>query len=156
MKMKIKFKRCLVSLLSLSLLFLSCNCLGVNAAEGDNSDGSQNISVTDVTESSGEENTSSGQNTETTEASTEATQGVTDKAESDETTIETDSVEMNLNSPENSNVALNAPVGSVCYMTCDGIFVDYFTDVKVAVDYAKNNWSQGDFIINLLNQQYYF
>ncbi len=70
MKMKIKFKRCLVSLLSLSLLFLSCNCLGVNATEGENSDGSQNISVTDVTESSGEENTSSEKNTESSEIRT--------------------------------------------------------------------------------------
>ncbi len=144
MKMKIKFKRCLVSLLSLSLLFLSCNCLGVNAAEGDNSDGSQNISVTDVTESSGEENTSSGQNTETTEASTESTQVVTDEAES------------NISYGDDSYVTMAAPEGAVCYMTCNDAFVDYYTDVKVAVDYAKNHSNQGDFIINLLNEQYYF
>lgn len=137
MKMKIEFKRCLVSLLSLSMLFFSCNCLWVNAAEEENIGGSQNLSVTDLTESSGEENTSNEQYTETTEASTEATQGVTDEAEGD--TLITDSIEMNLNSSGISEAALNAPAGSVCYTVCDtDDSINYFNSLGEAILYSRN------------------
>ncbi len=70
---------------------------------------------------------------------TEATQGVTDKAEGDEISVETDSIEMNLNSPEISSAALNAPAGSVCYTVCDtNSAINYFNTLGEAILYSRN------------------